>query len=518
MNELSRREFLAALGALPFLRVQMPQLVMPPRAPAGQSNANLPNIILLVYDTFSAPHMSLLGYRRETTPLIDRLAERATVFHHHYAGGNFTSPGTASLLTGLYPWYHRSLQNYSHVLQSVSPNNLFNLLPDAYHKVAYTHNSLASTVLHQFARDISEIKPRRDLALADGLISDVLFPNDMPVAVHTERLFQGQSRNAPSVLAAANKIYRTYMRGRVNSQYHDLFPRGVPGGDVNSLYAFYILDNVTDWIHEQATNRPNPYALYVHLLPPHGPYRTRHDFIDVFDDGWGPAPKPASPFTNGTAQEVIDHQRRMYDEFVAYVDAEVARLFDLLEKSGALENTYVILTSDHGELFERGIVGHTTTCLNDPVLHIPLMIWGPGQTERIDVYERTSAVDVLPTLLHLTGQPIPDICEGAVLPAFGGDAAEFAERPVFALEAKTNNKFAPLTEAAFAFYQGPYKLLHYRGFDKTFDSGSHFELYDLENDPEELVDLYSTERGTAEAMRMQLEEKINEVNRPFQRG
>lgn len=516
MNHLSRREFLQSLTALPFMGLGLPRLANG-LLPAARGTEDRPNIIMLVFDTFSARHISLQGYQRETTPHLARLAERATVFHNHTAGGNFTSPGTSSLLMGLYPWYHRNIQSYGHALESVSPNNLFNLLPDEYRTVAYTHNSLASTLLHQLRRDMTELKPRRDLTLADALWSEILFPNDYPVSIQSERLFQGHTMNSPAILAGINKLYRNVTTRAMSREWADRFPRGLPGGELSSLYALYILDNVMDWVAEEAAQKADPYALYVHVLPPHGPYRTRHDFIDVFDDGWAPVEKPRSPFGT-TPQARLDFQRRLYDEFIAYVDAEFARLFDMLDSSGALDNTYVILTSDHGELFERGIFGHTTYALNDPILHIPLMIWRPGQQARVDVYERTSAVDVLPTLLQLTGQTVPDLCEGVVLPTFGGPAAATADRAIFGVEAKSNRKYDPLTKAGFALYQGPYKLIHYRGYEEYFDGGRQSELYNLENDPEELENLIEVERGTAEAMMMQLEEKIVEVNSPFQRG
>ena len=138
MSDLSRREFLLSMATVPFLSLHLPQLVQAATAPAAQDGAGQPNIIILLYDTFSARHISAQGYERETTPNIARLAESATVFHNHYAGGNFTSPGTASLLTGLYPWTHRAIQNYSHTLESLGSNNLFGLLPESYTKIAYT--------------------------------------------------------------------------------------------------------------------------------------------------------------------------------------------------------------------------------------------------------------------------------------------------------------------------------------------------------------------------------------------
>ncbi len=65
-------------------------------------------MVVIVFDAFSAYNISLYGYQRETTPNIARWAERAVVYHNHNAGGNFTIPGTASLLTGTYPWTHRA--------------------------------------------------------------------------------------------------------------------------------------------------------------------------------------------------------------------------------------------------------------------------------------------------------------------------------------------------------------------------------------------------------------------------
>jgi glucan phosphoethanolaminetransferase (alkaline phosphatase superfamily) len=86
------------LGAAPYVVRGASQNAAPP---------NRPNVLVIVFDTLSAKHLSLYGYPRETAPNLTRFAERATVFHRHYAGGNFTSPGTSSLLTGSYPWTQR---------------------------------------------------------------------------------------------------------------------------------------------------------------------------------------------------------------------------------------------------------------------------------------------------------------------------------------------------------------------------------------------------------------------------
>ncbi|MBK7218135.1 MAG: sulfatase-like hydrolase/transferase [Candidatus Promineofilum sp.] len=270
-----------------------------------------------------------------------------------------------------------------------------------------------------------------------------------------------------------------------------------------------------DWLAEQTAAAANPFAYYVHLLPPHGPYKTRHEFIDIFDDGWTPPTKELSLWSEGVPQERLNYQRRTYDEFIAYVDAEFARLFDMLESNGTLDNTYLILTSDHGELFERGIAGHSTNSLNDPILNIPLFIWKPGQTQRVDVFERTSAVDIVPTLLHLAGQPARP-CRGASCPPWAATpppptAPSSPSRP-------RPTQVCPVEPGHLAFYQGPYKLISYRGYEQLPSAEALYQLFNLDNDPEEMEDLYTIERGVADTMTAQLQQRLEEANQPFQRS
>jgi arylsulfatase A-like enzyme len=247
-----------------------------------------------------------------------------------------------------------------------------------------------------------------------------------------------------------------------------------------------------------------PYFAYYHLWPPHEPYRPRKEFVGIFKDHWTPVEKPVHRLgENNRTFERLLILRERYDEYVANVDAEFGRLLDALETGGVLDRSYIVVTSDHGQMFERGVEGHVTPLLYDPVIHIPLMISSPGQKERKDIYLPTNSVDVLPTLLHLAGRNIPDWCEGKLLPGFGG--AEDVERSSFSVEAKLNPAFAPIKKGTIAMRKGKYKLIYYTGYEKT-DS---FELYDLENDLEELTDLYPSEPSIASAMREELLAKFH---------
>ncbi len=168
------------------------------------------------------------------------------------------------------------------------------------------------------------------------------------------------------------------------------------------------------------------------------------------------------------------------------MDDEFSRLFQVMRYNGTLDNTCLILTSDHGELFERGIIGHNTPTLYEPIVRVPLVMWSSGQTERRDVYTPTSNVDLLPTLCQLAGVPIPAQCEGVPLP-LSEDSLVDPNRPVFVVEAKENPRNAPLRKATFAMIRGDYKLIHTMGYPEYPDP---FELFNLAQDPDELNNLY----------------------------
>lgn len=296
----------------------------------------------------------------------------------------------------------------------------------------------------------------------------------------------------------------------IMGEYANLYPRGLP----RNYKSFYLLEHAIDGIRSLVSSSPRPFLGYFHLFPPHEPYRPRREFIGLFDDGWVPVAKEPRFFSKGESDEHLNQWWNEYDEYIAYTDAEFGRLYDFMEQTGLLDNTYVVFTSDHGQLIERGIHGHFTSVLYEPLIHIPLLISKPKQQQREDVYTPTSCVDVLPTLLHVTGQTIPDWCEGHVLPTFDDKEAS-SGRSIFALEAKRNPKHAPLTRGTVALVKDQYKLVHYFGYDGHEDE---YELYDLVNDPEEMEDLYLSRKSVAADLQRGLGEKLREINQPYLPG
>jgi len=223
--------------------------------------------------------------------------------------------------------------------------------------------------------------------------------------------------------------------------------------------------------------------------------------------------KPEDVFTQKLSSRFLQLRRREYDEFILYVDREFGKFFDRLESSGLLENTWLVLTSDHGELFERGIRGHLTPVLYHPVIRIPLLIFEPGRKARTDVYTPTSAIDLLPTLLNVTGGQPADWPEGGLMPPFSGQPPD-AKRSIYVMQAKDTKKTTPLTRATLTLIREPYKLQYFFGYEQL-GGRERVELYDLAQDPEELTDLYTAESAIGKEMLAELKAKLAEMNAPF---
>jgi arylsulfatase A-like enzyme len=498
----TRRDFLKLVSLLPLLLLPLPKRTAD--APSSAQDST-PNILIFVFDALSARHLPIYGYARNTTPNLTRFAERATVYHSHHSGGNFTTSGTASLLTGVYPWTHRAIQEYGTVLESFSSQNIFSTYPKAGFSFAYTHNLLAEYLLQQFRSHIGLFKRTRELALNDPEYSDRLFASDYNVSFGSEQaILRGGATKPTSLLGSL--LYRVLRLSRLIKTadvYEAQFPNGVP--NLNDIY--FILEDAINWLIAELPAARQPFLGYFHILPPHDPYCPRVDFVGKFQDDFVPPAKPPSPFSQGISEESTQYSRMQYDEYLAYADAEFGRLYDALLQKGTLDQATVIVTADHGELFERGIVGHVTPTLYEPLIHIPLLVSVPGQTQRQDIDTHTSAVDILPTLAKLTGQPAPAWGEGQVLPGFSGEPVTTAP-DVFAVEAKSSPKQGVLNKVTVAMIKGNYKLIYYRGYPKNPAP----ELYDLSNDPEELQDLASVNPSVAADLQQAIEAKLRQTH------
>jgi arylsulfatase A-like enzyme len=500
MAHISRRDFLK-LAALAPAALAFSQTILP--SPLGASS---PNIIVLVFDAMSANNLSLYSYPRKTSPNFERLAQRSTVYHSHYSAGSFTTSGTASLLTGLYPWTHRAITQEGQVAPAFVDKNIFSLLGKSYDRAGFGQNVWAELLLGEFHSNLDVHLPPGAFSVRNQ-VAGSLFEKDAPISYYAYDDFLDRLGDTPKSLLFA-LFDRALFGFRLNSMSTADYPFDIPHSDNYKIY--YTLEGVFDGLLSQLKRLTQPYLAYFHLWSPHAPYSPRREFMDLFkSDGFNPPTKPKHRLGDQLPAKTLQAQRKLYDAYVANVDEEFGHFFDSLSAAGLLDNAYFVLTSDHGEMFERGVMGHTTPLMYDPGLHIPLLISAPGQKIRNDVSTQTNSVDVLPTLLQIAGRTLPTWAEGKLLPGFGGSAND--SRATFSVDAKLNSSFGQLSTASMAMRKNGYKLIYYKGYKGM----NLFELYHLKDDPEELIDLYNKDISTSNIMKEELLAAFNKNSGPL---
>ena len=507
-SRLTRRDFLKLTSALALTPLAQS---LPIAAAGGAAQGVRPNILVILFDALSAHHLSLYGYPRRTSPNLERFAAQANVYHNHHTAGNYTTPSTASLFTSTYPWTHRALNLSSLISPQVQPYNLFRLMEGFYTQAAFAQNTFADMLLYQFQEYLGRHEPVDSFSLAGHTFYDKLLKRDAIYGMKSldQFLFKREEAHGSLFLSLLNDWTSQLGYQLQSARLKGSYPSGPPRLANTDVY--FDLGQTMDGVMEWLDKLPAPSLAYLHFMPPHAPYVPTRQYAGAFADGWAPETKKKHRLAAGVLQERLNSLRQTYDEFIANLDAEFGRLLDRLEQRGWLENSYVIFTSDHGELFERGASGHSTPLVFEPGIRVPLIISTPGQSARREFTSLTSNVDLLPSLLWIAGQPIPDWCEGQALPGLGGE--ETKGRTIYVVEAKANPAFTPLRKATLALLRWPYKLVHYLGYRYYPDN---YELYDLENDPEERRNLYP-EHPAARTLQAELDEKLRQVNEPYQR-
>lgn len=258
-----------------------------------------------------------------------------------------------------------------------------------------------------------------------------------------------------------------------------------------------IVDRAIQWLGEP---HDAPAFVFLHTYDVHSDYaslpRYEERFVRPYD---GSADGTTSQLARvrhglesldeGDASHLVD----LYDAGIRQVDDELARLVAFLAERGLEESTLLAITSDHGEEFlEHGGVLHGRTQF-DEVLRVPLVLRGPGIPPGLRIETPVSLVDVMPTLLGLTGLSPPAGLDGIdVGPLVRGGA--LPDRVLFG-EADHNRRYHDVTRSA---RHGRYKLHVNR------KSGER-ALYDLREDPGEHVDVASRETEVAHRLLREIE-------------
>lgn len=259
-----------------------------------------------------------------------------------------------------------------------------------------------------------------------------------------------------------------------------------------SLDAKAIVDRALAWIGRHRDERT---FLYLHFLDAHTPYQPPPRYVRMFADPAyeGPVGDSFSDVdgANGDRYGPADRAKieALYDAAVRYVDDELGRLLDALERDGSLDRTIVAVTADHGEEFwDHGRFFHGQS-LYDELLHVPLIVRLPdGRRAGTVVRNPVSLLSLAPSLVAWAGLEPPPSFENA---PFDGAAARAPELVATATQ--------PQFPTRFAIRDGRWKLI------ESVDAG-RLELFDLASDATERRDLSTARRDDAARLAKRLEQ------------
>jgi arylsulfatase A-like enzyme len=399
-----------------------------------------PNILLIVVDTLRADRVSCYGYPRPTTPQIDGLFARGIRFANVSSTSSWTLPAHASIFTGLLPIQHGATQE--HTTLDEGPATLAARLGQhGYSTLGVSANPVVSVRsglsrgFHQFEETWRERRP--------------------PSAAPDEH---------PNL-----QVVRRFLAT----------PRERP---------FFVFVN---YIEVHAPNAPpEPHLSRFLALAPDAPLVARARTLDLVDFYLQRRPVP------GDELRVLSD---LYDGEVAYADELVGALLAELEQAGRLDDTVVIVTSDHGEnLGDHGHLRHVFS-LGESVVRVPLVIALPGGGRTGEVRpEPASLVDLFATILALARAAPPGRAAGRDLLT---DAGTADPRPVFAeygYPLQALERFVNLADherARLAPYLRRLRSVELRGLRYVWSSDGRHELFDRTVDPRE-------ERNLAGAARL----------------
>ncbi len=435
------REGALGFWGSPAIRARRAARAAAPSTSSASSNGAPPRGVILVWaDTLRRDHLGAYGYGRATSPVLDRFAAEGALFRSAITPGTWTKVATPSLLSSLHPSSHGVL-DFSHRLPAAATT-----LAEVYRAAGYSTLSMSSilftgqfTNLHQGFEEVHE-----DSSLPDR---------------------------------RSSKTARVYV------------------------------DRLLPWLD---AHRDVPFFVLLHVSDPHDPYEPAAPYTAMWSDPRGKddhereskevravigdpllrvfgMPTRAELEQAGfDADAYVDYDRGWYDGSILAMDAEMGRLLERLRELGLDHDTLIVFVGDHGEEFlEHGRTFHGQTTYGE-LANVPLMArWPAGLGAGQVVEETVSIIDLMPTLLEVSGLDAPAEVQGqSLLSLISPRAARpFRERPVLIEKHRVFEPVGgppPRDTESFAYVASGWKLVH--NTVRTSE-GPEFELYDARQDP-----------------------------------
>ena len=430
------------------------------------------NLLIVMADEHAAGCIGSYGHKIVQTPNIDRLARRGARFTNAYCTSPICMPARAAFATGLYPHQTGFWCNAS---------------PYDGHPISWGH------CLQDAGVPVMSIGK---LHYRDALISSGFDETRRPM--HAEKGIgdlHGAVRQLAPLPERAGSVKVTQKLG---------------GGELDyTRYDRAIVAEALSWLENDATRQEKPWALFTSFVAPHFPLIAPEEFFRLYPPADMPTPKlyghdarPRHPWIEEqrkayTTDMFFDEEKRRlaiasYFGLCSFIDHNLGRLMDMLEQTGLDRTTRIIYLADHGEsLGARGL--WLKSNFYQEAANIPLVMAGPDIPAGLVVETPVSLVDIFPTVLEAVGvRPMPGTAGGRPGTSLFDTIQKPNDRERLAF---AEYHAAGAITGAFMLRQGAYKYVHYVGYPP--------QLFDLDNDPEELVDLggdpaYATIRANFE--------------------
>ena len=399
-----------------------------------------PNVLIITLDTTRADHLGCYGYERETSPNLDRLAAESTLYTHVISTSSWTLPSHAALFTGKFTASHGARYD---------PTGPLKLTSGIEGPADWDHYRA------------------RGLSTGEVTLAGVL----------------GEAGWRTGAVVAGPWMKRVFGLDVGFEHYDDEQVHSVTG-----RLASEVTDAALSWL-SQPDERP--FFLFLNYYDPHSPFQAPAPYTFEFVP-----PQRHTQRGLANSKNWLD----LYDAEILYTDEHVGRLLDELRRTQRFDNTLIVVTSDHGELFgEQGHWGHGEF-LTQQELSVPMFIKQPGGSTQPARDDRPmQQVDVMPLVLERLGLPIPAGVQGA---ARGGEHPLISEVYPLPMFAKT----------------GDWRVLVEGSLKYVWSSQGNHALYDLAVDPLELDNLASERSEVMQAMGARLDDYLASLPAPGEAG
>ncbi|MCC6767258.1 MAG: sulfatase [Deltaproteobacteria bacterium] len=441
-----------------------------PRPLRAVAPAGAPDVFLISMDTTRADHMSTYGYERRTSPHLSELAADGLSFTQARSPAQWTVPGHASMLTGMYPSRHGAhyVGGWSTGPAIYGRRRVFPLADD--------RTTLAEALRDRGWATGAFVANFANLFRGFGMAQGFQRYED-----HPELLL----RPIPHVVGFMQQFSPAFMKKPFRSAQEingaalawlDKVPAGRPA---------FVFMNYLEPHHWIAAP---PYDLWARELP---------DAARLARKGLFTHAVPAN-----LSKDERDFVAANYDGQILAMDAALGELVAELKERGRYENALIVVTADHGELLgEHDIVGHGGRMMYEGLLRVPMVVKLPGASRPKGVVaDSVQLVDILPTVLQTIGAPLPGGVQGSPLQQVAHDSlAEEHINPEFvSFYGEVYNR------ALRVIYEGPYKLI-------STSRGERF-LFDLGKDPGEEQNLAEREPQRVTGMEDELEAAMSAMD------